>query len=57
VDKLKEVGAGFKSLTEAIDTTTSMGEMIFHVVGAFAQFERSVIPSIPTPLKKMNSGA
>jgi len=43
LSKLKADGVGFKSITEAIDTTTAMGEMIMHVVGAFAQFERSLI--------------
>jgi DNA invertase Pin-like site-specific DNA recombinase len=43
LSKLKKDEVGFKSITEAIDTTTPMGEMIMHVVGAFAQFERSLI--------------
>jgi DNA invertase Pin-like site-specific DNA recombinase len=43
LSKLKKDEVGFKSITEAIDTTTAMGEMIMHVVGAFAQFERSLI--------------
>ncbi len=40
---LEERGAGFRSLTEAIDTTTAGGKLIFHVFGALAEFERSVI--------------
>ena len=40
---LKERGVGFLSLTEAIDTTTPQGELVFHVLGALAQFERSLI--------------
>lgn len=43
VDRLKAQGAGFRSLTEAMDTTTPGGELIFHVMGALAQFERSLI--------------
>lgn len=31
------------SLSEAIDTTTSGGRLIFHVFGALAQFERDLI--------------
>ena len=31
------------SLTEAIDTTTPGGRLIFHVFGALAQFERDLI--------------
>lgn len=36
-------GAGFRSLTEQIDTTTVGGRMVFHIAGAFAQFERDLI--------------
>ena len=43
VERLKGQGAGFRSLTEAMDTTTPGGELIFHVMGALAQFERSMI--------------
>ncbi len=43
VTRLKERGAGFRSLTEAMDTTTPGGELIFHVMGALAQFERALI--------------
>jgi DNA invertase Pin-like site-specific DNA recombinase len=34
---------GFRSLTEAIDTTTSGGRLIFHIFAALAEFERSII--------------
>lgn len=43
VDQLKERNIGFRSLTEAIDTTTAAGELFFHIFGALAQFERSII--------------
>ena len=43
VDQLKARGIGFRSLTEAIDTTTAAGELFFHIFGALAQFERSII--------------
>ena len=36
-------GVGFKSLQEGIDTTTSGGKMVFHIFGALAEFERSLI--------------
>jgi len=34
---------GLRSLNESIDTTTSGGRLIFHIFGALAEFERSVI--------------
>lgn len=34
---------GLRSLTEAVDTTTAGGKLIFHIFGALAEFERSVI--------------
>jgi DNA invertase Pin-like site-specific DNA recombinase len=40
---LKERGVAFRSLTEQIDTTTSQGELLFHIFGALAQFERVLI--------------
>ena len=43
VTQLEESGAGLQSLTEAIDTTTPGGRLIFHVFGALAQFERDLI--------------
>ena len=36
-------GAGFRSLTEAIDTTTPADRMMMQMVGAFAEFERAMI--------------
>lgn len=40
---LRERGVGFRSLTESLDTTTAMGEFLFHVFGALAQYERALI--------------
>ena len=40
VTDLAEREIGFQSLTEAMDTTTAGGELLFHVMGALAQFER-----------------
>lgn len=43
VGGLRDRDMGFRSLTEAIDTTTAAGELFFHIFGALAQFERSII--------------
>ncbi|HHI71512.1 MAG TPA: recombinase family protein [Rhodobacteraceae bacterium] len=43
VDELEKLGIGFKSLTENIDTTTPGGRLVFHIFGALAEFERSII--------------
>jgi DNA invertase Pin-like site-specific DNA recombinase len=43
VEMLEAKGIGFRSLTENIDTTTSGGRLIFHIFGALAEFERSII--------------
>ncbi len=42
-DRLKGTGAGFCSLTEAIDTTTAAGTMFMQMCGAFAEYERAMI--------------
>lgn len=41
LERIEETGAGLRSLTEAIDTTTSAGRMMMQMVGAFAEFERA----------------
>ncbi|MDR1926305.1 MAG: recombinase family protein [Endomicrobium sp.] len=33
----------FKSISESMDTSTSTGKLLFHVAGAFAEFERNII--------------
>src|SRR5215831_8770006 len=43
VERLEEAVAGFRSLTEAIDTTTPAGRMMMQMVGAFAEFERAML--------------
>lgn len=39
-ERLKQAGAHLASLTEAIDTTTAMGEFFFTVMAALGQLER-----------------
>ena len=43
LEKVEAAGAGFRSLTEAIDTTTPAGRMMMQMVEAFAEFERAMI--------------
>jgi DNA invertase Pin-like site-specific DNA recombinase len=43
VHDLNSRHVGFKSLTESIDTTSSGGRLVFHIFGALAEFEHSLI--------------
>ena len=43
MERIAEAGAGFRSLTENIDTTTPAGRMMMQMVGSFAEFERAMI--------------
>lgn len=40
---LKREGVGFKSVSDSIDTSTASGQLMFSVMGSFAEFERSLI--------------
>jgi DNA invertase Pin-like site-specific DNA recombinase len=40
---LRVRGIGFRSLTEALDTTTAQGLLVFHLFSALAEFERGLI--------------
>lgn len=42
-DKLSEKGVQFVSLSDKLDTTTSMGKAMFGMLAVFAEFERSII--------------
>lgn len=43
MERIADAGAGFRSITENIDTTTPAGRMIMQMVGSFAEFERVMI--------------
>jgi DNA invertase Pin-like site-specific DNA recombinase len=43
VNAMEARGVSFRSLTEAIDTTTPGGRLVFHIFGALGQFERDLI--------------
>jgi DNA invertase Pin-like site-specific DNA recombinase len=43
MERVRDAGAGFRSLTEAVDTTTPAGRMMMQMLGSFAEFERSMV--------------
>jgi DNA invertase Pin-like site-specific DNA recombinase len=43
MERIAEASAGFRSLTEAIDTTSPAGRMMMQMVAAFAEFERAML--------------
>jgi DNA invertase Pin-like site-specific DNA recombinase len=43
MERIAAAGAGLRSLTESVDTTTPAGRMMMQMVGAFAEFERAMI--------------
>jgi len=43
MERIAEAGAGFRSVTENIDTTMPGGRMMMKMVGSFAEFERAMI--------------
>lgn len=43
LSRIEALGAGLRSLTEPVDTTTPAGRMLVQLLGAFAEFERALI--------------
>ncbi len=43
VQDIANRGIGFESLTEQIETNTPAGKLLFHIMGALAEFERDLI--------------
>jgi DNA invertase Pin-like site-specific DNA recombinase len=43
LEKIDKAEAGFRSVTEHVDTTTPAGRMMMQMLGSFAEFERSMI--------------
>jgi DNA invertase Pin-like site-specific DNA recombinase len=43
LERMNAAGAAFRSLTEPIDTRTPAGKLMFSMLGAVAEFERSLI--------------
>src|ERR1039457_1570471 len=61
MDEVRQAKAGFRSLTEAIDTTTPAGRMMMQMVGSFAEFEREMLgertkPGLAPPRKEGGIG-
>ena len=43
IDKLKEWNIDFISLQDKIETASASGKLMFHIISAFAEFERNII--------------
>lgn len=43
LDRIMSTGAGIRSLTEPLDTSSHMGMFVLQILGAVAQLERSMI--------------
>ncbi len=43
LERLRLAGCSLRSLTEPVDTSSAMGELVLQILGAVAQFERSII--------------
>jgi DNA invertase Pin-like site-specific DNA recombinase len=43
LQKLEQMGVGFRAVRDSIDTTSPAGKFMLNMLGAFAQFERDMI--------------
>ena len=43
LERIKAANADFKSLTEAVDTSSPAGRMMMQIMGAFSEFERAML--------------
>lgn len=43
IDEFKKNGVELRSVTESIDTSSSSGQLFFHIMAALAEFERTLI--------------
>ena len=46
--ELEALGVDLVVLDQAIDTTTPVGKLLFHVLGSIAEFERVFVPGVLT---------
>ena len=58
MERIGQAGAGFRSLTETVDTATPAGRLMLQMLGAVAEFERSLIRerSIAGQVASINRG-
>ena len=62
LERIEAAGAGFRSPTESIDTTTAVGRMLMRMLRSFAEYERAMVkertaPDSPRRLPKAGSAA
>jgi hypothetical protein len=59
MEQLANAKVGFRSLTEAIDTTTPAGGMMMEMVGSFAEFKRAMLRERTRPgwMQPVKTGA
>ncbi len=43
LERLESMGCSFRSLTEPVDTSSAIGELVLQILGSVAQFERRLI--------------
>jgi DNA invertase Pin-like site-specific DNA recombinase len=43
LERIEAADAGFRSVTESIDTTTPAGRMLMQMLGSFAEYERAMV--------------
>lgn len=43
LERLEAMGCSFRSLTEPVDTSSAIGELVLQILGSVAQFERRLI--------------
>jgi len=43
INQLKDRGVAFISIGDSLDTSTANGRLLFHILSAFAEFEREII--------------
>jgi len=58
IERLKDLGVDFVSLQDKIETASATGKLMFHIISAFAEFERNVTSerTIFTMKQKFNNG-